>query len=86
MPAKKRSTGFLETALPSSHKMPSLNEADCDTLLTTDSGRTISFKQGSRKFTEFALPGSGKTESLLLPSLHSLFKGGCGGLIIAPLT
>ena len=51
-------------------------------LLSFDSGRTLSFAQGTRNVLVLGQTGSGKTRSAVLPCINNLLRAGFGGLIL----
>lgn len=79
----RRPMGFLAVSdKPTTINNNEPTHADVDTLLKFDSGRTISFPEGTHNTLILGSTGSGKTSSVVLPSLNSLIKSGYPGLII----
>ena len=72
MPAKKRSIGFLKNE--QSHAI----EPDGVPLLTPDSGHPFSLSGKVHPSMITGSTGCGKTSSMILPTLISLLKAGCG--------
>ena len=55
---------------------------DSETLLEFDSGRRMTFAQGTRSTLVIGGTGSGKTASVVLPMASNLIRAGFGGLIL----
>ena len=81
-PYRQHRLGFLASVKPVAISQPSTILPSKDALFTFDSGKTLSFSDGTRSIAIIGGTGSGKTTSVILPMVDALMRQGFGGVIL----
>ena len=81
-PYRQHRLGFLASVKPIAISQPPTILPSKDALFTFDSGKTLSFSDGTRSIAIIGGTGSGKTTSVILPMVDALMRQGFGGVIL----